>query len=71
MSEYQTQLATITNLVADFFRDEEKTIIWFFTPNLLLGGMSPINMIRGGQFKKLLNYIQTSLNENEREDNVE
>jgi uncharacterized protein (DUF2384 family) len=58
--------ATALNLVANFFKDEQKTILWFNTPNPLLGNMTPRDMIRIGRFKKLLNFIQTALDENKR-----
>jgi hypothetical protein len=67
LRERLTQWATALNLVAGFFHDEKKTIIWFFMPNPLLGGMSPRDMIRVGRFKKLLNFIQTALDENQRD----
>lgn len=67
LRERFTQWATALNLVANFFHDETKTILWFSTPNPLLGGMSPKEMIRIGRFKKLLNFIQTALEENQRE----
>lgn len=70
LRERLTQWATALNLVADYFQDEKKTIIWFSMPNPLLGGMSPRDMIRVGRFKKLLNFIQTALEENKR-DNVD
>jgi hypothetical protein len=67
LREHLTQWATALNLVAAFFQDEKKTIVWFFMPNPLLGGISPRDMIRVGRFKKLLNFIQTALEENQRE----
>jgi uncharacterized protein (DUF2384 family) len=67
LREHLTQWATALNLVAEFFHDEKKTIIWCFMPNPLLGGMTPRDMIRVGRFKKLLNFIQTALDENHRE----
>lgn len=67
LKERFTEWATALNLVAGFFNDENKTILWFCMPNPLLGGMSPSNMIRVGRFKKLLNFIQTALDENQRE----
>lgn len=67
LRERLTQWATALNLVAGFFHDEKKTIIWFFMPNPLLGDMTPRDMIRVGRFKKLLNFIQTALNENQRD----
>jgi len=67
LRERLTQWATALNLVAGFFHDQNKTIIWFLMPNPLLGGMSPRDMIRVGRFKKLLNFIQTALDENQRD----
>src|SRR5579862_7618647 len=67
LRERLTQWATALNLVAGFFHDQKKTIIWFLMPNPLLGGMSPRDMIRVGRFKKLLNFIQTALDENQRD----
>jgi uncharacterized protein (DUF2384 family) len=67
LRERLTQWAIVLNLVAGFFKeDQEKTIFWFCMPNPLLGGMSPRDMIRVGRFKKLLNFIQTALDENQR-----
>lgn len=68
LRERLTEWATALNLVGSFFQDKKKTIIWFFMPNSLLGGMSPRDMIRIGRFKKLLIFIQTALDENQRED---
>ncbi|HVE44068.1 MAG TPA: hypothetical protein VNC84_02905 [Gammaproteobacteria bacterium] len=67
LRERLTEWATALNLVAGFFHDDKKTIIWFFMPNPLLGGMSPRDMIRVGRFKKLLNFIQTALDENQQD----
>lgn len=47
------------------FCDKDRTILWFSTPNHLLGGVLPQDMIRAGKFKKLYNFIITSLDENE------
>lgn len=52
------------NLVADHFQDKDKTVLWFRTPNPMLGDVSPRDMIRMGRFKKLLRFIQTALQEN-------
>ena len=66
LKERLTEWAIALNLVANFFKDQEKTILWFGIPNPLLGGISPKDMIRVGRFKKLLNFIQTALDENQR-----
>jgi hypothetical protein len=56
--------AKIADLVRGFFKDEEKTRLWFHTENPLLGGSVPIDMIRQGRSEKLLKFIQGSLAEN-------
>jgi uncharacterized protein (DUF2384 family) len=57
--------AVALNLVAQFFGDEQKTVLWFKTPNPLLGDITPRDMIRIGRFRKLRRFIQTALSENE------
>ncbi len=64
LKERITEWATALNLVAGFFHDGEKTVLWFTMPNPLLGGMSPRDMIRVGRFKKLLKFIHNALGEN-------
>ncbi len=62
VSEWAVALA----LVAQFFRDGPKTILWFKTPNPLLGNLAPREMIRVGRFRKLHRFINNALAENER-----
>lgn len=57
--------AVAINLVGNYFKDEQKTILWFHTSNPLLGEMSPRDMIRLGRFKKLLSFIQNAVANNE------
>lgn len=66
LRERITEWAIAINLVAAFFKDQEKTLLWFQAPNGLLGGLPPRDMIRAGRFKKLLKFIQTALAENVR-----
>lgn len=58
--------AIALNIVAQYFQDEHKTVLWFKTPNPLLGNIAPRDMIRVGRFKKLQRFIQNALDENER-----
>jgi len=58
--------AVALNLVAQFFKDEQKTVLWFKTPNPLLGDIAPRDMIRIGRFKKLRQFILQALSENEK-----
>src|SRR5271156_923219 len=57
--------AVALNLVAQFFKDEHKTLLWFKTRNPLLGDMTPRDMIRVGRFRKLHRFIQNALSANE------
>jgi uncharacterized protein (DUF2384 family) len=69
LEERVQEWALALALVAQYFRDEYKTILWFKTPNPLLGNISPRDMIRIGRFKKLYRFIQNALAENERPSN--
>lgn len=66
LAERIREWAIALNLVAQFFRDQARTILWFKTPNPLLGYAAPRDMIRVGRFKKLNRFILTALSENER-----
>ena len=63
LAERAREWATALNLVANFFKDQNKTVLWFQLPNPLLGNMSPRDMIRVGRFAKLLKFTQTALDE--------
>jgi uncharacterized protein (DUF2384 family) len=65
LQERLMEWAVALNLVAQFFKDEHKTVLWFRTPNPLLGDMTPRDMIRVGRFRKLVRFIQAALSENE------
>ena len=64
LEEHLIEWATAINLVAEFFRSSDKTILWFNTPNPLLGEATPRNMIRIGRSKKLIKFIRNALSEN-------
>ncbi len=51
--------------VAMYFKDAQKTVLWFKVPNPLLGGVAPRDMLRVGRFKKLHRFILNALSENE------
>lgn len=53
------------HLVLDFFdHDHNKTYLWFYTENPMLGSYKPIEMILLGREEKLLQFIITALDEN-------
>lgn len=58
--------ASAINLVASYFNNLDKTMMWFQMPNPKLGNISPRDMIRLGRFKKLYKFITTALDENMR-----
>lgn len=52
------EFANIANLVPeDFNGDVNKVSLWFELQNPMLGNISPRNMIGGGRYKRLLNFI--------------
>ncbi len=65
LEERLREWAVALSLVAQYFKNEHKTILWFKTANPLLGNITPRDMIRVGRFKKLSRFIQNALSENE------
>lgn len=57
-------------LVYEFFKNHEKTMIWFSAPNPLLGGISPNQMIEIGKEDRLSSFVKNVLDENIREENL-
>ena len=58
VAERLRELANIANLVAEFFNgDVHKVGLWFELPNPMLGNIAPRAMIRGGRYKRLLNFV--------------
>ena len=58
VAERLREIANIANLVAEFFNgDVQKVGLWFELANPMLGNISPRNMIRGGRYKRLLNFV--------------
>ena len=67
VQERMREWANALNLVAEYFKgDDTKTILWFTTPNPLLGNVTPRDMIRFGRYKKLFKFIFNALAENKR-----
>ena len=58
VAERLRELANVANLVAEYFDgDLQKVGLWFELQNPMLGNISPRNMIRGGRYKRLLNFV--------------
>jgi hypothetical protein len=52
-------------LIHRFFKgDKTKVALWFTTTNPGLGNVAPLEMIRVGRIKKLLDFIKSALKEN-------
>lgn len=66
LAERLLEWAVALVAVGRYFKDPQKTILWFKIPNPLLGNVAPREMIRVGRFQKLHRFIQTALEENER-----
>ena len=69
LAERLQEWAIALTMVAQYFKDQHKTELWFKTPNPLLGNITPRDMIRVGRFRKLQRFIQNALDENERPGN--
>jgi len=65
LEERVREWAVALSLVAQYFKNEHKTVLWFKTQNPLLGNIAPRDMIRIGRFKKLQQFILNALGENE------
>jgi uncharacterized protein (DUF2384 family) len=63
-----TDIAIICSLVAEYFEgDAVKTVLWFRTPNPMLGDITPRDMIRLGRSNKLIRFIMEARGDNGRE----
>ena len=51
-------------LVFNHFKDDDKTNLWFETPNPNLGNVTPNFMIKVGRIEKLRAFIENQLDEN-------
>lgn len=67
LAERLIEWAMAINLVAGFFKNQDKTMLWFDTPNPHLGEQTPKDMIRIGRSKKLIKFIRNALSENKPE----
>lgn len=58
-------LEYLINLVNGFFNNEEKTKLWFNTPNPQLADLSPKNLILMGKEIRVRQFIEFALSQNE------
>ena len=66
LEERMTEWAAALAAVGEYFKDLNKTVLWFKIPNPLLGNVAPRDMIRVGRFHKLFRFILQALQENKR-----
>jgi hypothetical protein len=53
-------LFKIIGLLSEYFHgDEDKVCLWLRTPNPLLGGMPPVQLIESDRTEKLLKFIES------------
>jgi hypothetical protein len=58
----QGELEQLCEQVVEFFEgDVAKSALWFRLPNLLLGDISPRDMIRCGRYAKLQEFVVEAL----------
>jgi len=58
------EIGNIANRIASVFDgDANKSALWFRTPNPMLGEISPRDMLRMGRYKRLVKFINESLQE--------
>ena len=48
----------------EYFHDREKTTVWMNTSNPMLGNFSPHELIFRGKYERVLQFIETALEEN-------
>jgi len=66
MSDDNLLSAQIHEKIFTYFDgDEAKTDEWMKTPNPLIGGITPLEMFINGRGKKLLKWIENSLDEDD------
>ena len=62
VKERMEEIAIIINSVTKIFDgDVSKTILWFKTPNPMLGCISPRDLIRLGKYEKVRKFIISSM----------
>lgn len=60
---YARNMTSIYELVFRFFNDDKKTRVWLQTPNPMLGGVSPREMVRMGRYDRLLQFVRQAIEE--------
>jgi uncharacterized protein (DUF2384 family) len=64
-NNFDKEYNTILNILIYHFQgDSEKAKLWINTPNPLLGGTIPLDMIKIGRYGTLISWIANSLQEN-------
>jgi hypothetical protein len=59
----EENLARIHELVFQFFNDDIKARVWLRTPNPMIGGVSPRDMMRMGRYDRLLSFVTQAIEE--------
>ena len=64
ISEAEALFECVYRVREHFIGYPGKAVVWFETPNLILGGASPLQLIRAGHAKKLRDVIDNLLSGN-------
>ena len=59
-------IAGAEKLVRGYFRDADRAALWFVTPNPMLEGLRPRDLIERGQAGKLLHYVKEAVAKSKR-----
>ena len=59
MKVFFQAMILLLNTTHQYLQDENKVIQWLDAPNTSCGGYSPKDMIRMGQYKKLVNIVSS------------
>jgi hypothetical protein len=52
--------------VAEFSQDANKAKLCFLIPNPTLGNVTPVDLIKMGRVRKLLSFVRSALEENQK-----
>jgi len=59
------RLNATAKIVILYFKDEPwGAILWFTTPNPMLGGVTPLYLIESGRHDKVIKFVQSAIEEN-------
>ena len=64
MKDFLGHMAWLLHVTHEHLKDKNKVIQWINSPNPICGGFSPKDMIRMGQYKKLVRIVSSYIEGN-------